>query len=261
MLESPVSVLFNTEGVELLVTASQSGSFLDGTQPGVLVMGSSSNGAQFLLLDDTTGAVVITGSVQATLATPTVDQGQAGTIGESWYVSITDGTQVIGGDQSTPIWVSGVVDIINPLTIDGLNFDVDGNLLTAVSGLTFDVDSNLLVALSGVNVFNGALEITGTINTTMTKCPATVVTGAAADTTNYTILAANADRCKAAFFMDGNSIAYIKLGAGASTTSYTVQLRNNAYYETPENYTGQIDVVFNENKPANVLRVTEINEA
>jgi hypothetical protein len=281
-LESPVSVLFDLEGQELAVTASQSASFVDGTQSGLLVMGSSSQGAQFLSLTDD-GSLFVTGAVAATFAPNTaVAQGDAGTIAESWYISITDGTQVIGDSSGTPIWVSGTVDIANPVTVNGtVTVDSITNPITIdtttplditgavdilnpvdviVSGATFNGD-NLLVELSGTNIdANGALLITGSITSTPMKCPATVVTGFDASTTNITVLAANNGRCSALFYMDGNSRAFIKLGAGASSSDYTVELRNNAYFELPANYTGQVDVVFN-NNANNTLRITEINEA
>lgn len=66
-LESPISVLFDTNGVELAVTASQSGTFINGTASGLLVMGSSSVGAQFLRLSST-GDLFITGTVVTSLA-------------------------------------------------------------------------------------------------------------------------------------------------------------------------------------------------
>jgi hypothetical protein len=61
--------------------------------------------------------------------------------------------------------------------------------------------------------------------------------------------------------MDGNSTAYLKLGAGANPTgSFTVKMQNNSYYETPAHYTGLIDVVFSSNNAGHILRITEISE-
>jgi len=283
-LESPFSVLFDSEGTELAVTASQSGSFLDGTQPGFLVMGSGSNGAQFLRLASD-GALFITGQVTDTvditgalLITGAVAQGDAGSIPESWYVRITDGTQVIGDSFSTPIFVTGsVLAELDGATFDGGALLVTGNLaldpnsVVVVSGNNYDADGNLLVALSGVAVFNEHLQVTGTVNvvepvtvtgsvsTTPVKCPNTTVTGFDANTTSVTVLATNTARCGATFFMDGNSRAFIKLGTGASTTDFSILLRNNGYFELPASYTGEVSAVFN-NNANNTLRITEITE-
>ena len=264
-LESPFSVLFDSEGTELAVTASQSGSFEDGTQAGLLLMGSSSAGAQFLRTTND-GTLFITGTVidsiditGALVITGTVNQGDAGSVPESWFVRITDGTQVLGTGSSAPLFVTG-------------NLALDPNSTVVVSGATFDGD-NLLVAVSGVNVLSGALtitgsvtlgeqpiEVTGTLSTTPLRCPNTTVTGFGASSTVATVLPANALRCGATFFMDGNSRAFIKLGTGASTTDFSVEVRNNGYFELPGNYTGVVTVVFNNNNAGNVLRITEITE-
>jgi hypothetical protein len=265
--ESPVSVLFDTAGTELAVTASFSSSFLDGTAAGILVMGSSSNGAQFLQLADD-GAIFITGSVDANFAPNSlVAQGDAGTIAESWFVTLTDGTSVLGADMTAPLYISGAVDILNPVTVNGtVTVDSITNPIV-VSSITDPVTIEVTGTLD-VNVVNTA-SITGsvTVNSIVSPvtvrpmaCPTTVVTGFGASTTNVTVLATNATRCGATFFMDGNAVAYIKLGATATPTDFTVKLLNNAYFEVPDNYTGQIDVVFDKNDAARVLRITEIAE-
>lgn len=273
--ENPFSVLFDSEGVELAVTASFSGSFEDGTQSGLLLMGSSSAGAQFLSVG-TDGQMTVTVGNQ-----PTVDQGSQGTIGNSWYVSITDGTSVIG-TEANPFAVSGSVAINGSVTIDdttpidvnitGEPVEVTGSVFADIIGATFDANGNLVVAVSGANVDNGALQITGSVvlgeqpilvsgavDTTPTKCPNSTVTGVIASTTNFTVLPANGNRCVATFYMDGNATAYIKLGATATTTDYTVKVGNAGYYEVPGNYTGQVDVIFDKNGNA-TLRTTEIAE-
>lgn len=266
-LESPFSVLFNSEGVELAVTASQSGSFETGTQPGFLIMGSGSTGAQFLRLADD-GALFITGAVTDTIditgalvITGTVNQGEAGTIAESWFIQITDGTQVLGTGSSAPLFVSGTV------AIEG------GELNVVVSGANFDPDGNLLVALSGVGVYNEHLQVTGTVNivqpvtvtgsvsTTTIKCPNTTVTSWGASTVSATVLTASSLRCAGTFFMDGNATAFIKLGTGANSTgSFTVKVGNNGFFELPDNYTGAVSVVFDKDDSSKILRITEIFE-
>lgn len=61
---------------------------------------------------------------------------------------------------------------------------------------------------------------------------------------NVTLLSSNASRKGATIFNDSSSILYVKLGTTASTTSYTVQLPQNAYYEVPYSYTGNIDGIW-----------------
>jgi len=198
--ESPFSVLFDSNGTELSVTSSQTSGFAAGNQPGIVVMGSSSLGAQYLKLE-------------------------------------SDGTT----------WITGSVSVIN------------NSSTTTVSGLNFDSNGNLQTALSGVTVAGGALTVTGSLSVTEAAYPNSLVSGVNASTTNFTVLAANSLRGGASFFMNGNARAYVKLGAVASTVSFTTILRNNTFYEVPAGYTGQIDVLFNKNG-AQTLHVTEISQ-
>lgn len=61
---------------------------------------------------------------------------------------------------------------------------------------------------------------------------------------NVTLLTANASRVGVTIFNDSTSILFLKLGAVASATSYTVQMGSNTYYEVPFGYAGQIDGIW-----------------
>lgn len=67
------------------------------------------------------------------------------------------------------------------------------------------------------------------------------VAGAA---TTTSLLASNSARLGATIYNDSTAILYLKLGATASTTSYTAQLAAGAYYEVPFQYTGAIDGIW-----------------
>ena len=86
----------------------------------------------------------------------------------------------------------------------------------------------------------------------------TTVTSIATSITEATALTANPLRKSATFYKEGSNIAYLKFGATASSTSYTVKLSNNGYYEMPQAYTGQIDVIFSTAAAGNPLYVTSI---
>jgi len=66
-------------------------------------------------------------------------------------------------------------------------------------------------------------------------------TNVASSATNVTLLAANTSRFGATIFNDSTSILYLKLGATASATSFTVKMDAGDYFETPYDYTGIID--------------------
>ncbi len=70
---------------------------------------------------------------------------------------------------------------------------------------------------------------------------ATNVTSAAVNTL---ILAANAGRLGATIYNDSNSRLFLKLGAVASLTSFTIRLGAQDYFEVPFQYTGIIDGIW-----------------
>lgn len=237
-LESPISVLYDENGIAIAVSSSQE--LAPGVAHGLPMMGSGSTGAQFIKVSDT-GELFVTGSL--TTSTGPVDQGNAGTIGQSWYFSLTDGVQVIGDSSGTPIWITGSVDIANPVTVAGTTFNGD----------------NLLVEISGTNVdSNGALLVTGSLNVTPTCGMNSTVSQIAASTVAATVFAANATRVGATFFNEGKETMYLKLGSGASSTSYTAKLTKNAYWELPSAYCGEISVVAAKTNASEFMYATEM---
>lgn len=80
----------------------------------------------------------------------------------------------------------------------------------------------------------------------------------ASSATAVTLLASNASRNHATIVNDSTSALYVKMGAAASTTSYTVKLLAGDTYETPQGvvYTGQITGIWAAANGA--ARVTEL---
>lgn len=74
--------------------------------------------------------------------------------------------------------------------------------------------------------------------------------------TSTTLLAANAARRLATIFNESTSVLYIKFGATASATSYTVQVPAGGYYEVPGFYSGIIDGVWSTANGA--AQITEV---
>ncbi len=83
------------------------------------------------------------------------------------------------------------------------------------------------------------------------------VTSVASSASNVTILALNAQRRGATICNDSTAILYLKLGATASTSSFTVKMLADAYYEVPAQYTGIIDGIWaSANGNARVTEIT-----
>ncbi len=76
--------------------------------------------------------------------------------------------------------------------------------------------------------------------------PATTPTVSRVDAViaSATLLAANAARRLATFYNDSTANLYLKFGATASTTSFTVKISPDGYYEVPGDYTGIIDGIW-----------------
>lgn len=88
------------------------------------------------------------------------------------------------------------------------------------------------------------VDASGALSTKVKQASTTTTTSVASSTSNVTLLAANTARLGATIYNDSTSVLYLKLGATASTTSYTVQMIAASYYETPYGYTGQIDGIW-----------------
>ena len=84
----------------------------------------------------------------------------------------------------------------------------------------------------------------------------TAVTSVASATVNTLILAALPGRLGATIYNDSNSRLFLKLGAVASLTSFTVRLGSQDYYEVPFQYVGIVDGIWAPNVSGSA-RVTE----
>lgn len=67
----------------------------------------------------------------------------------------------------------------------------------------------------------------------------------ASSASNGTLLASNPARIGALVFNDSTQALYLKYGATASTSSFTVKIAAGGFYEFPEPiYTGQVDGIW-----------------
>jgi len=76
--------------------------------------------------------------------------------------------------------------------------------------------------------------------------------------TNVTLCASNAARKGLIVYNDSPSTMYLKYGATASATSFTVKIPADGYWEMPDPvYTGQIDVIWSSDSTGSA-RATEL---
>lgn len=108
------------------------------------------------------------------------------------------------------------------------------NAVIPISGGLVQVADPALDAL----ISSGALAVRDSSGISTTSAVTrTALTGAL-----QTVLAANPARTGAAFFNEqgASTILYLKAGAGASATSYTIPMAANSYYELPFKWQGVI---------------------
>jgi len=115
---------------------------------------------------------------------------------------------------------------------------------------------------STINLTKGRLKTEAVLvddsGTVVVTRPSTSTTTSVNDSAaNQTLLAANTARAGATIQNDSTEILYLKLGATATTSDYTVKMVAGAYYEVPFGYTGQIDGIWAANA-AGAARIDEL---
>lgn len=208
--------------------------------------------------------IYVTGSITAT--NPSVGTDGAAALGFD--------TQV-GGKVTTaaPTYTNGNLDALSLTTLGGLRIDgvyasgtanataadlmANGAYVTTaaptyttgqLSALSLDTAGNLRVL---------AAQGTTPWSVVTNKATASTVTSVAQSTSNTQLLAANANRVFASIYNNTGQKMFIKLGTTASTTSYSIQLMPNSYWEVPSDWTGEIDAVWSGNGSSSAL-VTEL---
>lgn len=165
---------------------------------------------------------------------------------------------VIASDQSAiPVSQSGTWNISN---VSGTVSLPTG----AATETTLAAASAKLPATLGQKTSANSLAIVvasdqSAIPVTSGAASSSAVTSVSGSASSVSLLASNASRKGAAFFNDSGATLYLKLGATASTTSYTVQILSNGYYEIPVGavYTGAIDGIWS--SATGAVRITELS--
>lgn len=100
------------------------------------------------------------------------------------------------------------------------------------------------------------VDAAGTVSVVQKSGTATL-SNVASSATSVTVLAANTARKAATVYNDSTQILYLKFGATASTSSFTVKLAADTYYEVPGGYTGIMDGIWaSANGSARVTEIT-----
>ena len=102
-----------------------------------------------------------------------------------------------------------------------------------------------------------SVDLSGAQRVTGGQTPTATLSSVAASAASVSLLASNTSRKGVIIVNDGNKTLYVKYGAAASLTSYSVLMPPNAYWEMPwPIYTGAIDGIWNAANGS--ARITEL---
>lgn len=136
----------------------------------------------------------------------------------------------------------------NTITVDG-TVGVSGSV--AVTGpLT---DAQLRAAVVPVSL--SSTTVTGTVATLETRPSTATLANVTGTGASVVLQASNANRRALTIFNDSAVTAYVKFGSAASSSSFTVKMVDQAYYELPTPvYTGVVEALW----ASGSIRVTEV---
>lgn len=133
----------------------------------------------------------------------------------------------------------------NASVVDGTDLAAGSGLVDVIGGVYNDAIADVVVGGAGAARLTAARAIhvnlrdaSGSeVSPTVSASAATTANVASAATT-VTLQAANTSRLGLTIHNDSTQTLYVKLGSGATATSYTVEMAAGAYFEMPYGYTG-----------------------
>lgn len=124
-----------------------------------------------------------------------------------------------------------------------------------IGGIHFE-RVKLTLGADGVN--DGDISSANPIPAKEQRAATATLANVAGSATNVTLLASNASRLGAYVFNDSSAALYVKLGATASTSSFTVKVAAGGYLELPHPcYTGILDGIWDSS--TGNARITEVS--
>jgi len=241
-----------SDGAAALTFDTQVGGVVSTSAP------SYTNGNLNALSLTTAGALRVDGSgvtqpVSGTVAVSSV----GGTVTVSGTVATTQSTSpwIVAGGGTAGSPASGVVTVQGISGGTAMSVDSDGYVTTSAPSYSNGTWNHLSLDTSG-NLRVLASQGTTPWAVVTNKATNSSVTSVASSASNVTLLAANANRVFASIYNESSKTVYVKMGSGASNTSYSIFLMPNSYWEVPSDWTGQIDAVWSAANGS--ARVTEL---
>jgi hypothetical protein len=163
----------------------------------------------------------------------------------------TEGNLVaLSSDLSGGLRVASHAVTLASTTITGSVAVTNANLDVATSTRLAEATFTTRIPVNGQAAMAASVPVVlasnqSAIPVTLPTAPAsTVVTQAPSSASNTTLKVSNANRKGLTLYNDSTSAVYVKLGATASSASFTIKMVAAAYYELPFGYTGIIDAIW-----------------
>lgn len=205
------------------------------------------------------GAAVTLGQKTMANSIPVVLSSDQSTINVSGTITSSGGAL-----ETTQLSVLAAVDGLEALATAGnastasIDTDIDVALSTRASAAN---QTTIIGHVDGIEASLTSIDSKLTsplaVSNTETRASGATVTSVSGTITSTTLLASNANRRQMIFFNDSSAVLYLKFGATASSTSFTVRLDKNQLYEAPNPvYSGIVDGVWA--SASGAVRITEV---
>lgn len=156
-------------------------------------------------------------------------------------------TQEGTGSAEVTLFAAQVAgNAVFPFVYDGFDVSQGGMADVEATG-----DGSVIAILKRIRT------LLGSVVALVTRSSSATLSNVAGTATSTTLLAANTSRLGATIYNDSSARLYVKLGSTASTTSFTVALDQDDYYEVPAGYTGRIDGIWASDS-SGAARITEL---
>lgn len=167
------------------------------------------------------------------------------------------GTKVYAFNQATGQWVTETT-VNGTFVISSTSQAKVEVFATAWTSGSADVAINeSMQSYPGMPATNQELRATP-LGVKELRAATPAVTSVAGSATSVTCLALNANRLGATIYSDSTADLYVKLGATASTSSFTVKVFPDGFFTVPFGYTGVIDCIWS--SATGNARITEVTQ-
>jgi hypothetical protein len=227
------------------------------------VAGSVNNGTtdagtqRVTLSSDSTGQVKLAAGTSTIGNVGSSSATSAAVPANAFYLGASNGTNLIGLTTVTAASDASNIPgglIVGPWIYNGTNWDRLRSATSATGTTGTGLAGAGILGFDGTNYRRVASDTSGNLIIRQ-RANTSASTNVAASATTVTVLALNTSRIAAQIYNDSTALLYLKLGATASTTSFTVILAAGGYYEVPGGYTGVIDGIWA--SATGTARVTE----